>query len=337
MNAAKRRNRSRRGQRISLVATTILALGGATLLLLALVPEIQARHHWLAMAASFAPYGWPAWLVAMPLGLAATRGRRRLLVLPLVLGLAVHSLVLLPYLPGATAASAGQSTLSLAAVNLRFGLADLDQLGAEIDRVRPDVVVLTEVTRSNAKVLARKVWRDRLPYQVGTTGRDYGSKTGIGDASGTMVIARVPLTELGRAQGTAFTNLAVRVDQPDHRFVLIAAHPANPAHGIGPWLRDGQSLAKLAAGHSHEPLVIAGDLNATAEHLTLRELESRAGVTDTAKGRGWHPSYPANRWYPPLIQIDHVLTSSGFTATSLDTFPVAGTDHLGLLVRLALA
>lgn len=335
VRAAKRR--SGRGRRFWLPASTVLALVGAALLLLTFVPELQARLNWLAMAASFAPYGWLCWLLAVLLGLAATRRRARLLVLPLGLGLAAHSLVLLPYLPDAPAAAAGQSNLGLLAINLRFGLADLDQLAAEIDRAEPDVVVLTEVTRSNAKVLRRKAWADRLPYRLGTTGRDYGRTTGIGDASGTMVLARVPLTELGRAKETRFTNLAIRVELPEHPFVLVAAHPANPQHGLNPWLRDGQSLARLAAAHAGGPMIIAGDLNATAEHLTLRELESMAGVTDTAAGRGWHPTYPSDRWYPPLIQIDHVLTSKQFTATGFESFKVAGTDHLGLLVRLAVS
>jgi endonuclease/exonuclease/phosphatase (EEP) superfamily protein YafD len=332
-----RARRRSRGRRFWLVLSTLAALSGATLLLLALAPDLQARHQWLAMAASFAPYGWLMWLLAVLLALVATRGRARLVVLPLALGLAAHTLVLLPYIPDSAAASAGQSTVGLLAVNLRFGLSDLDQLVAEVDRADPDVVVLTEVTRSNAKVLARRAWRERLPYRLGSTGRDYGRRTGIGDASGTMVLARFPLAELGQAADTAFTNIAVRVDLPDHPFVLIAAHPANPERSLRPWLSDGQSLARLAANYAHESLVIAGDLNATAEHLTLRELEARANVTDTATGRGWHPTFPADRWFPPLIQIDHVLASAQFTATSLETFKVAGSDHLGLLVRLAVS
>jgi endonuclease/exonuclease/phosphatase (EEP) superfamily protein YafD len=135
--------------------------------------------------------------------------------------------------------------------------------------------------------------------------------------------------------GTLFTNLAVRVAVPDHPFVLIGAHPANPEHGLDRWLRDGQALAELASAHTGEPLVVAGDLNATAEHLTLRELKARAGLTDTATGGGWHPTFPANAWYPPLIQIDHVLVSSAFSTTAIETFRVAGTDHSGLMVGLA--
>lgn len=321
-----------------LAVSTLFALAGALLLALALAPGLQSRHQWLAMAASFAPYGWLCWLLAVLIGLVATRGRARWAVLPLALGLTAHSLVLLPYLPGTTAALAGQgATVGVLELNLRFGLADLDELGAEIDRVRPDVVVLTEVTRASQKVFGHRAWRERLPYRLGSSGADFDTSTWIGDAEGTMVLSRVRLTELDRAPGTAFTNLAVRVELPGHPFVLVAAHPANPEHDLSRWLQDGQALAQLAADHDDKPLVVAGDLNATADHLTLRELQARAHLSDTATGHGWHPTYPADRWYPPLIQIDHVLTSAEFSLISFDTFRVAGTDHLGLTVRLTVS
>ena len=319
---------------LGIVASTLFALVGLAMLLLAIAPDLQARSQWLAMAASFVPYGWVCWLISVVLGLASTT--RRLVVLPLALGLVVHSALLVPYLPGAPSAVAGQrSTVGILEVNLGFGLADTDQLAAEVDRRRPDVVVLAEVTDSTLKALNTRAWRARLPHRLGTAGADVDPATGYGDSSGTMILSRFALTDLGRAKDTAFTNLAARVAMPEHTFVIVGAHPANPEHGLGRWLQDGQSLAQLAAAHTGEPLVVAGDLNATAEHLTLRELKARAGLSDTATGRGWHPTYPADRWYPPLIQIDHVLVSSAFATTGLDTFGLAGTDHRGLMVQLA--
>jgi endonuclease/exonuclease/phosphatase (EEP) superfamily protein YafD len=314
----------------------VFALAGLALLLLVLAPDLQARHQFLAMAASFTPYGWVLWLVAVVLGLASAR--RRLVVVPLAIGLAVHSFLLLPYLPGAPSAVAGQrATVGVLELNLNAGLADTGQLAAEIDQRRPDVVVLAEVTDSTLKALNTKAWRTRMPYRLGTSDAGADPATGSEGAGGTLVLSRFALTDLGRAKDTTYTNLTARVAMPEHPFVIVGAHPANPEHGLGRWLQDAQSLAQLAAAHTGEPLVVAGDLNATAEHLTMRELKARAGLTDTATGRGWHPTYPADAWYPPLIQIDHVLVSSAFTTTGLDTFGVAGTDHRGLMVQLAVS
>ena len=325
-----------------IVVAGLFGLVGLTLLLLVLAPDLQARGQWLTEAASFAPYGWLCWLVAVLVGLRSTR--HPLAVLPLTLGLVVHSFLLLPYLPGAPSAVAGQrATLGVLELNLHYGLADTEQLAAEVDRRSPDVLVLAEATDSTLKALSTKAWRARMPHRLGTTDPDadpatgYGGSGGSGGSGGTMILSRFALTELGRAHDTAYTNLAVRVALPERPFVLVGAHPVNPKHGLNQWLHDGQSLAALASAHTDEPLVVAGDLNATAEHLTLRELKARAGLTDTATGRGWHPTYPADGWYPPLIQIDHVLVSSAFTTIDLDTFGVPGTDHRGLMVQLAVS
>lgn len=325
-----------RGRRFWLTVSTLSALAGASLLVLAAFPDLQSRHQWLAMAASFVPYGWICWLLAVAFAFYATRNR--ILVAPLLVGLAAHTLLVFPYLPDPDRAVAGQrATLGLLELNLRFGLADLNQLAAQVDRGRPDVVVLTEVTRADMAILGKRAWLKRLPHRLGTAGKTFDPATDAGSSQGTMVLSRLPLTEVGRTNDTTFTNLAVRVELPEHPFILVAAHPANPERGLDGWLRDGQAVTQLAAAHTDLPLVVAGDLNATAEHLTLRELQARAHVLDTVTGQGWHPTYPADQWYPPLIQIDHVLASAQFSTTSFATFRVAGTDHLGLLVRLVLS
>lgn len=321
-----------------LVALAVLSsLVGLALLVLYLAPELQARSQWLAMAASFAPYGWLAWVLALVLALAGTRGRTRLLAAPLALGLAWHTAVLTPYLPGpGRAVAAAPVSLTVLALNLRFGLADLTQLAGVARSGRPDVLVLTEVTEHDAKAFARTTWSRSFPYRSGTAGADYDAATDSGDARGTMVLSRVPITPADTTGDTRFTNLAVRLDLAGKQVTLIAAHPANPMHGVENWLGDGEAVTRMALAHTGGPLVVAGDLNATAEHLTLRELIAKAGLTDTATGIGWHPTYPADEWYPPLLQIDHVLTSDDFSTTAFGTFRVAGTDHLGLLVTLAL-
>jgi endonuclease/exonuclease/phosphatase family metal-dependent hydrolase len=318
-----------------LVAASCFAVLGLVTLTLTVFPELQAQHQWLALAASFGPYGWFAWLGATVLTLAGARGRLRLLAAPLALGLAWHIGVLTPYLQTAdTVAATPANTLRILELNLRFGLADLDQLSAEVSAANVDVVVLEEVTRSNAKTFAGKAWRKLLPYQLGTAGADRDGARGIGDARGTMVLSRHPASSLATADGTRFSNLSARIDLPGHPFTLVAAHPVNPGYGVEGWLDDSDAVARLALAHDEGPLVVAGDLNATAEHLTVRELMAKAGLSDTATGRGWHPTYPADTWFPPLIQIDRMLVSRQFRTVDFRTVRVAGTDHLGLLVTL---
>ena len=312
------------------------ALVGLVLLVLVAAPELQAKHQLLAMAASFAPYGWLAWCASVLLALIGARGRTRLVLAPLALGLVWHTGILVPYLPApdpAEATGSGDPSLTVLTLNLHWGEADLSAVATTIEREDPDAVVLVEVTRSNLAVFERPRWKALLPYRVGTAGDDYNPDAVDADPPGTMILSPYPVTELARAD-TTFSNFAVRLDLPERPVTVIAAHPANPSHGLSTWLDDARALEQLALDHASGSLVVAGDLNATAEHLTLRELRAKAGLTDAGAGTGWHPTFPADAWYPPLIEIDHVLFSQDFRAVCYQTLRVADTDHLGLLVEL---
>ena len=73
------------------------------------------------------------------------------------------------------------------------------------------------------------------------------------------------------------------------------------------------------------------------EQIEEREV-ARLGVVDasTLAGSWWLPTWPSDRWYPPLLAIDHVLVGPGIVPVSADTFRVPATDHLGLVTRLRL-
>jgi endonuclease/exonuclease/phosphatase (EEP) superfamily protein YafD len=80
--------------------------------------------------------------------------------------------------------------------------------------------------------------------------------------------------------------------------------------------------------------VAAGDLNATPDIVQFRDLLVD-GYADAAQqaGAGMTLTYPADRWYPPLIAIDHVLTRDA-VATTADTIHISDTDHRALLVTV---
>lgn len=311
----------------------LAALGGAAAGVLYLFPQLQASHRLVALASAFLPYGVIAWMVAAVILLAATRGRRRWLAAPLLAGLLAHSLMFAAYFLPAHQATAGtEPTLRLMALNMRFGRADLGQLLTEVERVRPDVLVLTEFTSQADAVLTAPEWQALLPYHLGTTGQPFGPH-GWSDGSGTHILSRTPLTELARTEDTRATSLVVRLTAGGHSFVLVAAHPANAvSEGLNGWLRESQQLLALAETYSSGPLVIAGDLNSVPEHYPLRNLLAATGLHECQTG--WQPTYPANRLVP-LIRIDHVLASAQFATVSMDTFAASGSDHRGIVAELA--
>jgi endonuclease/exonuclease/phosphatase (EEP) superfamily protein YafD len=59
------------------------------------------------------------------------------------------------------------------------------------------------------------------------------------------------------------------------------------------------------------------------------------GYRDAAEqtGAAFIPTFPADSWLPPALEIDHVLTR-GATVTSLTAVTVTGSDHRALLTTV---
>ena len=133
-------------------------------------------------------------------------------------------------------------------------------------------------------------------------------------------------------------SATMRVSSTESATVL-AVHLLPPyPYPSGEWSTEikqlHHQLRKLAGGH--RPVVVAGDFNATTDHAQFRSLLS-GGYQDAAEhsGAGYLTSYPTDRWFGPMIAIDHVLTRQA-TATNATTLALPGSDHRGLLVHLRL-
>ena len=85
-------------------------------------------------------------------------------------------------------------------------------------------------------------------------------------------------------------------------------------------------------------MVVGGDFNATPDTAQFRDVLA-AGYDDAADqaGAGLTRTYPSDRWFPPLIAIDHVLCRGAATAVRASTVEIDGSDHRALLVHLRLA
>lgn len=317
----------------AVVMSTLLCLVGVAALVLYYVPGLQAEARNVALWSSFLPYGAIFWVLAALILFSTGHGRGRLLAVIPAVGLAVSMSIFVPYFDASHRAPSGTApTVRVITLNMHYGQADPDQLYAEVSRVKPDLVVLTEFTETSLPLLTEARWKQLLPYHLGTIGKALPDRW-AGDASGTQVLSRTPLTELGRTEGTGATNLAVRVTVHGTDMVLVAAHPMNPIRGkLDGWLSDNQALVDLIAQHQNLPMVVAGDLNAVPEHYTYRSLLTDSGLHPVVDG--WKPTFPADR-FVPLITIDHVLASQQFQTVSLNRFWVAHTDHLGSVVELA--
>jgi endonuclease/exonuclease/phosphatase family metal-dependent hydrolase len=198
-----------------------------------------------------------------------------------------------------------------------------------------DVLVLQEVTPTEATALDRTGVFESLPHHVGrpTPG-----------PRGTMVFSRYPLEEL-EPLTLGNGGLDVRVVAPRRpgslarSFRLLAVHTQQPVVGPGGWRRDlGTLRARAEQAVDEGPTLVVGDFNATEDHALFRRILGE-GLHDAAEeaGSGWQPTWPSywrgsSPW--PLFAIDHVLTSDGFTAVATSTVEVPQSDHLALVVDL---
>jgi len=282
-----------------------------------------------ALVASFIGYAVLAYGVAslcFVIAFLRARSRRLLGVATLVtIGLlATHAVWLAPlFIPDQRpAASTGFTLLSL---NLKAGMGDLDQLVTQA--AQADVVVLVESTPDALLALKQYDWDQRFPYSIGDIDQLVTNST---------VFSRYPLSHTASLPNSSFQQWITSVEVPELGAVrLMAVHPCNPYCGDNLWASEHDSLADIAQPNLGGPLIMVGDFNAVDDHGPMRRLKQMGleSVTDIL-GKGWLPTYPANTAMPPLLAIDHILINSQLTATSLEAFKVANTDHLGLIARI---
>lgn len=310
-----------------LAAAGLCAVPALASTLLRLVPPTDDTT---ALAASFIAYGLTAYAVVLVcLAVALVRARRRV-ALAVLTGLtavltAAHLAWLGPlFVPnGRPVATEPFTMLTL---NIRNGEADPATIADLAEQA--DVVVLVETTPAAQAGLAAEGWDAQFPYAVGDP---------RAEGSNTAVFSRFRLsrgTVLGRSN---FSQWSAAVEVPGLGLIrLVAVHPCNPYCGGGRWHAEHEVVRTAVTEHGDGPLVVAGDFNAVAEQdpmLRLHRLGLRS-ATDLV-GAGWLPTYPAGGRLPPLLPIDHVLVNERLTATAVTAVTVPGTDHRGLLVRLA--
>jgi endonuclease/exonuclease/phosphatase (EEP) superfamily protein YafD len=93
-----------------------------------------------------------------------------------------------------------------------------------------------------------------------------------------------------------------------------------------------QHYPAVLGGLPGRTVLVGGDFNATTDDAQFRGILA-TGYADAAQqaGAGFTPTWPADRWFPPLIAIDHVLTR-GAVARSVDSVRIPGSDHRALVV-----
>lgn len=287
-----------------------------------------------ALLASFIPYGLLFWLPSvLCLGIATLRARRSsaaarigLISVSLVsvLGLfAALSWHLPAFVPDDRPVIS--DPITVVSLNVRAGSTAPDVV-ADL-ATGADVVTFVEANPTWVEALPA-TFRQEFPYAVGAP---------LQYDSGSIIFSRHPITSSEALPTSSFQQWSAILDTPQVGALrVVSVHPCNPFCGPGLWTAEHTQLRQWLARQDDTPTVVAGDFNAVDDHGPMQQLYA-AGWRSAADlaGAGFVRTYPANRRFPPLIGIDHMLVNSSLTATSYATFEVSGTDHLGVRVAIA--
>ncbi|WP_176561983.1 endonuclease/exonuclease/phosphatase family protein [Mycolicibacterium palauense] len=283
----------------------------------------------IVLVASFTPLLVLAGVLAVALLLAA---RQRVLAGLAVVVVALGAWTQAPLFRGTAANAAdGGVSITLMQANIRLGEADPQAL---VDTVRAedvDVLTVVELTPGAARGLAAAGLQRLLPHSY-LRPREGGG--------GAAIFAKYPLSEPAELDGFALHNIRALADIPGAGSVAVyALHPVPPyPQPAWKWDLELRRLRGVFAAERH-PLIVGADFNSTYDHRRFRDLlgDSAPGATaapmfDAAEhvGAGIVTTYPADRWYPPLLAIDRIL-SRGATPVSFHRVDLPGSDHRGVV------
>ncbi|MFE7586099.1 endonuclease/exonuclease/phosphatase family protein [Streptomyces gardneri] len=279
------------------------------------VPQLLSMLPWLAVPAG------------LGLLLAAVARRRTLTVLAvLVLGAVGWSS--LPYMPQlVTAYGLPLARVRVLAANVEFGQGT-EALVDTIRRERPQIVFASECDRACGHALTT-AFAAELPHHASVDA----------DGSvGSVLLSAYPLTDERVVPATmGMPGATTKIAGKSVRLQL--AHPMPPLPGqIGPWKQELGRIEDVAAARRHEPLLLAGDFNASQDHAAFRAILEAGRLQDAARLArvSRTPTWPAEGPLPLFVQIDHVLVSEDFSVRSIRFLDIDGSDHRAVLTDLDL-
>lgn len=326
MDSLHRPRLRRAGEHALLLVAELLALLLVLVTVIALLARtISSGAQPLIVLASGAHFA--LWAAFPALAIAAALRR----VVTSAVAAVVSVFVLLVQVPPTIASTAPADARHVVVMqaNLAIGFADPATIVGLVRDHDVDLLATEELTPPALVGLIRAGLTDVLRYH-------YNQPIASG-AAGIGIWSRYPISDPVADPRFLLGLRHVGIAVPGAPLTFVVTHVSAPyPQPPDLWRSDFERLpGVLAALPDDAPVLVAGDFNATVDHAPFRAVLD-AGYADGADqaGAGYLPSYPADRLYPPMIAIDHVLTRDA-VATAADTFTVAGSDHRSLIVDVA--
>ena len=222
----------------------------------------------------------------------------------------------------------GGVPLRVMTANMKLGDGDPRAVVDLVREERVDVLTVQELTAPLANRLRAAGLEEELPHVVLAPGPL---------SAGGGVYSRLPARELTRVPDSlAGPQPAVAVRPPGASQVRIYSfHPPPPTgpEATREWAADIATLPDPQAGRP--PVVVAGDFNATLDHVQLRDAIAMGYVDAAARaGVGLVPTWPNGRLFPPQVTIDHVLADERLSVADADVHEQPDSDHRAVFAEL---
>lgn len=306
--------------------SSLLVAAGAVLVALSLIGFLD-RLYWVAELATHFRAQYALGLLFIGLALMLARRRRPAAVFTLVSLIQFAAIVPL-YFPHPEDVPEDAPRFRVYMHNVNVSNPAKEEVLQAIRAANPDVIVLLEVDDD---------WMQALkPLKDGEY--KYWVAAPRSDNFGIALLSRFPLedSETLFLGGAGVPSIRARTRLGEGTVTFLASHPVPPMGGKRAALRNGQleSIAETAANITG-PLVVLGDLNCTHFAAPFRDLLRVGGLKDSARGRGFQPTWPAP-WLPVMLPLDHCLLRGGVAVRRRRTRAACGSDHLSLVVDLVL-
>lgn len=224
-------------------------------------------------------------------------------------------------------------------INAEFGQADA---GALVELVRDNgigVLTIQENTPGLQERLAEQGMERILPHRISDP---------TDDGAGSAVYSRYPLEPAGLIPDTPFRMPTVRLTGRSGGATAVlevtSVHALPPIGSrLSQWRSDLAAVGKVAQRPGHR--LLAGDYNATLDHVEFRKILSGGYAPDAASapladvaalaGSRLVPTWPMEGQALPGITIDHLVISAGVGSSGYAVHRVPGTDHAAIMATLS--
>ena len=251
--------------------------------------------------------------------------RKPAYALPLFGAVILNAVYVLPWYVGKAPVD-GNTTIKILNANVHSSNDEYQRFFDLVGVEQPDVIFLQEFSPA---------WRDATQPLKGDYPYSYAEPRA--GNFGIAVFSRIAFDSIRHVDSPPldYPTIVATVTLNEESVTLINTHPTIPITQTLFAARNEQinSIADFVSAIDGA-VVLSGDFNLSVWCRRYRLLEERTGLRNTRRGFGVLPTWPTFMPFA-MIPIDHALVSDGIGVIETRTGDRIGSDHLPLIVKVA--